>query len=109
MRRNLGSRNWLAICLPAAGGSLRISAMSAITILGAPRQACSGPTRRETLKAGALSLLGGLFKDKPVHIRDICATIYHLLGIDPEMLIHDRANRPIAVAQGGQAIADIVG
>ncbi len=35
--------------------------MSAITMLGSARRACSGPTRRETLKAGALSLLGGLF------------------------------------------------
>lgn len=35
--------------------------MSTITILGGPRRGCSGPTRRETLKAGALSLLGGLF------------------------------------------------
>ena len=35
--------------------------MSAITVLGGARRACSGPTRRETLKAGALSLLGGLF------------------------------------------------
>ncbi len=35
--------------------------MSAITLLGSARRACSGPTRRETLKAGALTLLGGLF------------------------------------------------
>src|SRR6476620_7633798 len=35
--------------------------MSTITILGSARRACSGPTRRETLKVGALSLLGGLF------------------------------------------------
>ena len=42
------------------------------------------------------------------HIRDICATIYHLLGIDPEMPVYDRANRPIAVAQGGRAIKEIM-
>ena len=35
--------------------------MSAITLLGSARRACTGPTRRETLKVGALSLLGGLF------------------------------------------------
>ncbi len=35
--------------------------MSAITLLGSARRACSGPTRREALKAGALSLLGGFF------------------------------------------------
>ena len=32
-----------------------------ITLLGSPRRCCDGLTRRETLKAGALSLLGGCF------------------------------------------------
>src|SRR3954447_1148558 len=32
-----------------------------ITVLGSPRRCCDGLTRRETLKAGALSLLGGAF------------------------------------------------
>jgi hypothetical protein len=35
--------------------------MTAITVLGSARRGCTGPTRRETLKVGALSLLGGLF------------------------------------------------
>src|ERR1700687_6010478 len=32
------------------------------TLLGSPRRCCDGLTRRETLTAGALSLLGGAFK-----------------------------------------------
>ncbi len=32
-----------------------------ITVLGSPRLCCNGVTRRETLKAGGLSLLGGFF------------------------------------------------
>src|ERR671936_1414209 len=32
-----------------------------ITMLGSPRLCCDGITRRETLRAGALSLLGGFF------------------------------------------------
>jgi hypothetical protein len=32
-----------------------------IALLGSPRRCCDGVTRRETLKAGALSLLGGFF------------------------------------------------
>src|SRR5712691_9161828 len=32
-----------------------------LTVLGSPRRCCDGMTRRETLKAGALSLLGGAF------------------------------------------------
>jgi hypothetical protein len=35
--------------------------MTAIRMLGNARRACSGPTRRETRKAGTLSLLGGVF------------------------------------------------
>src|SRR5271167_892364 len=32
-----------------------------ITMLGSPRRCCDGITRRQTLQAGALSLLGGGF------------------------------------------------
>jgi hypothetical protein len=32
-----------------------------LTVLGSPRLSCDGLTRRETLKVGALSLLGGFF------------------------------------------------
>ncbi len=47
-------------------------------------------------------------KDLPVSTADICATIYHCLGIDPEMPVHDRAGRPVPVANGGQPIASIL-
>jgi hypothetical protein len=57
---------------------------------------------------GASDDQAAFIKDKPVHIRDICATIYHLLGIDPEMPVYDRADRPIAIAQGGHPIKEIL-
>jgi hypothetical protein len=57
---------------------------------------------------GASDAQAAFIKDKPVHIRDICATIYHLLGIDPEMPVYDRANRPIAVAHGGVPVHEIL-
>lgn len=47
-------------------------------------------------------------QDNPVRPADICATIYHCLGIDPEMLVHDRSGRPIAIAHGGQPIREIL-
>jgi hypothetical protein len=47
-------------------------------------------------------------KDRPVRPADICATIYHCLGIDPEMPIHDRSGRPTPVAQGGEPIREIL-
>jgi hypothetical protein len=47
-------------------------------------------------------------KDRPVSTSDICATIYHLLGIDPDMKVYDN-DRPVAVAHGGRPIAEILG
>jgi hypothetical protein len=47
-------------------------------------------------------------KDRPVSTGDICATIYQCLGIDPEMAVSDRANRPIPIAHGGQPIREVL-
>jgi hypothetical protein len=68
----------------------------------------AGAGIRGGMTYGASDEQAAFIKDKPVHIRDICATIYHLLGIDPEMPVYDRANRPIAVAHGGQPIHEIL-
>ncbi len=57
---------------------------------------------------GASDEQAAYIKDKPVHIREICATIYELLGIDPAMPVYDRAGRPVPVAHGGQAIREIL-
>ncbi len=47
-------------------------------------------------------------KDRPVSPADVCATIYECLGIDPDMPVHDRAGRPVAAAQGGRPIREIL-
>jgi uncharacterized protein (DUF1501 family) len=57
---------------------------------------------------GASDASAAYVKDLPVSTSDICATIYHCLGIDPDMSIYDRSARPIPVAQGGQVIREIV-
>ena len=57
---------------------------------------------------GASDAHAAYVKDRPVSTSDICATIYHLLGIDPEMKVYDN-DRPIAVAHGGRPILDILG
>jgi hypothetical protein len=38
--------------------------------------------------------------DNPVTPADITATIFHLLGIDPHTLVHDRESRPFAISAG---------
>lgn len=57
---------------------------------------------------GASDAHAAYVKDRPVSTSDICATIYHLLGIDPEMKVYDN-DRPVAVAHGGRPIAEILG
>jgi arylsulfatase A-like enzyme len=57
---------------------------------------------------GASDAHAAFIKDKPVHIRDICATIYHCLGIDPEMTVLDQGQRPVPIAHGGQALTEIL-
>jgi hypothetical protein len=47
-------------------------------------------------------------KDRPVSPADICTTIYHCLGIDPEAAIDDRSGRPIPIAHGGKPIREIL-
>lgn len=57
---------------------------------------------------GATDAHAAYVKDRPVSTSDICATIYHLLGIDPDMKVYDN-DRPVAVAHGGKAISEILG
>jgi hypothetical protein len=46
---------------------------------------------------GATDKLGASAISRPVHFRDVLATIYHNLGIDPHGFIHDKANRPVNI------------
>jgi hypothetical protein len=57
---------------------------------------------------GASDAQAAFVKDRPVRPADIVATIYHCLGIDPDLPIPDRSGRPIAAAQGGQPIREIL-
>ena len=47
-------------------------------------------------------------KDRPVSTGDICATIYECLGIDPDLALSDKVNRPVAIAHGGAPIREIL-
>ncbi|MDB5388614.1 MAG: hypothetical protein JWM11_4260 [Planctomycetaceae bacterium] len=48
-------------------------------------------------------------KDHPVSPGDVCATIYHLLGLDPNGMVPDRSNRPHSIAHGGSPISEVLG
>lgn len=57
---------------------------------------------------GASDAHAAFIKDMPVNSGDICATVYRCLGIDAELTVPDRNNRPVPVAHGGQPIDDIL-
>src|SRR5207244_10980561 len=70
-----------------------------LTMLGSPRPSCDGLTRRETLKVGALSLLGGFFN------------LPSLLAVErsarPRALRGQAKNVILLYLQGGPATQDM--
>mgnify|MGYP002622297644 CR=1 FL=1 len=57
---------------------------------------------------GASDAQAAYVKDAPVSTSDICATVYHCLGIRPEMRVPDATGRPVEVAHGGHPIDGIL-
>jgi hypothetical protein len=53
---------------------------------------------------GATDRIAGFPIDNPVSPKDVLATVYHLLGVDPETHLHDREGRPVPLAPGGQVL-----
>jgi uncharacterized protein (DUF1501 family) len=46
---------------------------------------------------GSTDSTAAVAKDQPIHFRDVLATIYHNLGINPHAMVHDIAGRPAAI------------
>lgn len=46
--------------------------------------------------------------DFPVSLADLAATVYHLVGIDPESTVPDHTGRPIPISHGGQPVWGIL-
>lgn len=57
---------------------------------------------------GASDSQAAYVKDRPVSTADVCATIYHCLGIHPDSTVPDRAGRPVPVANGGKPIGEVL-
>ena len=57
---------------------------------------------------GASDAQGTYVTDRPVSPKDILATTYHLLGIDPETLLHDRLGRPVSLVPGGSVVSEML-
>ena len=46
--------------------------------------------------------------DRPVSPKDILATVYYLLGIDPETKLVDRTGRPVPVLSEGTVVPEML-
>ena len=52
---------------------------------------------------------GGAFPlEFPVTPGDLCATIYKLVGVDPEMMVPDQTGRPLSITHGGEPIQAVL-
>lgn len=49
---------------------------------------------------GASDRHGGDVADRPISPKDLLATMYHLLGINHQMLVHDTLGRPLPLVEG---------
>jgi hypothetical protein len=57
---------------------------------------------------GASDAQAAYVKDRPVSTADICATIYECLGIDHELMVPDKTNRPYGISHGGHPVREIL-
>lgn len=56
---------------------------------------------------GATDAIGATPINRPLGPGDLLASIYQVLGIDPQSTIRDRQNRPIPILESGQPIAEL--
>ena len=49
---------------------------------------------------GKTDKLGASVTERPVSAKDVLATIYHLIGLDPETTVIDRQNKPLPLVHG---------
>jgi hypothetical protein len=49
---------------------------------------------------GSTDKIGAYATNRPVHYRDILATLYHNLGIDPHAMVRDPLDRPVPILPG---------
>jgi hypothetical protein len=52
---------------------------------------------------------GATVTERPVSPKDVLATAYHLLGIDPHTLLTDRTGRPVPLVQDAHVVGEMLG
>jgi hypothetical protein len=57
---------------------------------------------------GKTDKIAGDVIERPISPKDILATVYHLLGIDPETTLRDRTGRPLPLVSDGTVVVDVL-
>jgi hypothetical protein len=57
---------------------------------------------------GKTDRIAGTVVERPLSPKDVLATVYHLLGIDPETTLTDRTGRPMALVPDGSVIPEVL-
>jgi hypothetical protein len=64
------------------------------------------------LKAGNIigrtDSIGATVVDRPLNAKDVLATIYHLVGIDPEITLLDQLKRPVPLVHDGRVVPEML-
>ena len=65
-----------------------------------------GLTRGQVL--GASSRLAEYPHERPVHYHEILATLYHQLGIDPDLTVRDAQGRPVRIMPEAEPVHELI-
>jgi hypothetical protein len=57
---------------------------------------------------GITDRIAGFPTDSPVTPKDVLATLYHLLGVDPETHLLDREGRPVPLVPGSKVLTSVL-
>ena len=57
---------------------------------------------------GSTDKLAAYPTDRPVSAGDLAATLYQLLGVDPDTAVPDLTGRPIPISHGGQPVLELM-
>jgi hypothetical protein len=57
---------------------------------------------------GKSDKIGESVAERPISPKDILATVYHLLGIDPATMLVDRGGRPLLLVDGGEVVPELL-
>jgi hypothetical protein len=68
----------------------------------------SGGGLRTGQVVGATNSRGEYPKERPLTPRDVLATVYRHLGIDPRREFRDFAGRPVPILSDGEPIRDLI-